>query len=89
MKTKLSLLALCLALTGCSSITGSRVLPDGTKLTVHSWRFFWSSEAISAGTEDTNGFKFTLTVGKSNADAQTLGAVAKGVAEGMAKGAMP
>ncbi len=89
MKTRLTFLAMVLLLTGCSSITGTRSLPDGTTLSVKSYRFFWSSESISAGTEDANGFKFTLTVGKSTTDATTLGAVAKGVAEGITKGAAP
>lgn len=81
--------SLALVATGCSSISGTRTLPDGTQLTVRSMRFFWASEMISAGTEDTNGFKFTLTVGKSKSDADAIGAVARGVAEGLAKGVSP
>ena len=89
MKRIALLLGLTLLVAGCSSITGTRTLPDGTTLTVKSHRWFWSSEAITATTKDTTGFIFELNIGKSTTDATTLGAVAKGVAEGMAKGAMP
>jgi hypothetical protein len=69
------------ALPGCSAISGTRK-PDGT-LTITSHRLLWASEAIDFSVADTNAFKTTLKVQKSNADAQALGAIAEGVAKGL------
>lgn len=89
MKSKLAMACLAMALTGCSSIHGTRTLPDGTTLAVHSTRWFWASESITAGTKDAQGFEFTLVIGKSSSDSQSIGAVAKGIAEGVVKGMSP
>lgn len=74
---------------GCSSTSGVRVLPDGSKLAISNLRLLWASEGIKATTKDLQGFEFSLEVNKSNPDAQALGAVAEGVAKGIATAAKP
>jgi hypothetical protein len=88
-----ALLALALAVlaaaggSGCSSINGSRELADGSRLRISANRFFWSSEGVETSVTETNGLKFTLSVQKSSVDAAAIGAVASGVAQGLAAGA--
>ena len=78
-----------IALAGCVQVTGTRK-PDGT-LNIATHRFLWASEGITFQTsENSNGvFSTTLAVQKSNADAQALGAIAEGVAKGVASGVKP
>lgn len=85
----LAVMAIAAGATGCSSVYGTRTLPDGSQLKISSHRAFWASEGIKASTKDKAGFEFSLEVQKSNPDAQAIGAVAKGVAEGIAAGAKP
>jgi hypothetical protein len=73
-----------LSLCGCSMITGSRTMPDGSVLRVSSVRLLWSSEGIDTTTED-GALKFGLRVQRSNPDAQALSAVAEGAARGATK----
>jgi hypothetical protein len=77
----------CLA--GCVQVSGTRK-PDGT-LQVSTHRFFWSSEGINFSTTSaSNGnFSTTLSVQKSSTDAAALGAVAAGVAQGLAGAVKP
>ncbi|OHD25569.1 MAG: hypothetical protein A2Y38_08000 [Spirochaetes bacterium GWB1_59_5] len=77
------MLIICAALCGCAHIEGTRTAPDGSVLRVVSTRLFWASQDIQFSVTDSNRLTITLTVKKSNADADALGAVAKGVAEGM------
>ena len=83
---KLSLFIL-LVITGCSVTTGERK-PDGT-LAVHNYRLLWASEGINFTTASSNGFTATLSVQKSNPDAQSIGAVAEGITKGLAASVKP
>lgn len=71
---------------GCAYITGTRTAPDGSRLSITSSRLLWSSEGVKSSVTDSNGLSFTLEVQKSNPDAQAIGAVAEGVAKGLAQG---
>lgn len=88
MKARLMLVgAMGLMLAGCSSVSGTRTLLDGSQLRISSVRFLWSSEGVEASTKDQQGFEFTLKLAKSNPDVEAIKAVAAGVAEGAVKGA--
>lgn len=90
MKIKLLIgLVAIAALTGCSVTKGIRVAKDGSTLAVTNRRLLWNSEGVDFTVKDTNGFAVSLSIQKSNPDAQAIGAVAEGVAKGLAKGAMP
>lgn len=85
-RIRVAILSLGLVAVGCVSINGTRTAPDGSVLTIKTTRFAWASEGINFTLQDTNGFKTTLAVQKSTVDSAAIGAVAKGVAEGMAAG---
>ena len=78
-----------LILSGCVQVSGTRK-PDGT-LSINTHRFFWASEGISFTTSSgSNGnFITSLSVQKSSVDAAAIGAVAQGVAQGLASGVKP
>ena len=86
--SKLVILPLLL-LAGCVQVSGHRS-PDGA-LTISTHRLLWSSEGITFTTSSAADGKFvtTLTVQKSNPDAQAIGAVAEGVAKGLAASVKP
>ncbi|HRV30747.1 MAG TPA: hypothetical protein P5169_03480 [Kiritimatiellia bacterium] len=77
MMLKIAVVTAALATAGCAMIEGTRS-PDGS-LTVSSRRFLWSSEGISFGLRDTNGFQTTLAVQKSSTDATAINAVFSGL----------
>jgi len=79
MKTFASFLLCVLALTGCSFSAMQR----GEVKAVNS-RWFWSTEGFELDVE-TNGTA-RLRLQKSNPDAESIGAAAKGAAEGTARG---
>jgi hypothetical protein len=83
----LALATAALGLAGCSSISGTRELPDGSRLRISANRLFWASEGVETTVADTNGLRFTLSVQKSSVDSAALSAVAAGVAQGIAAGA--
>lgn len=83
MKHIVGLLAIAL-LTGCSFTKGTRTTRNGDILTVQNQRFFWSSQGINFTVRDTNGFSASLSIEKSNPDAQALEATARGAAQGAA-----
>lgn len=86
---KAAALAASLILVGCSFTQGTRTAPDGSKLTVRNTRFLWASEGVTFGVTDTNGFRVDLSIRKSRPDIEAIGAVAEGVAKGMAQGVKP
>lgn len=90
MKLKLLIgLVVIVTMAGCSSTRGRRTTKDGSVLTVSNHRFFWASEGVDFTVRDTNGFSASLSIQKSNPDAQAIGAVAEGVAKGLAAGVKP
>lgn len=74
-----------LLLAGCSSITGSKVLPDGSKIEVKSTRWFWHSQGIAFKVTDTNGVAAELAVGLSKSDSDSIKSMSEGIAYGVAK----
>jgi hypothetical protein len=81
------LLLVALLFCGCVQVSGTRK-SDGT-LSINTHRFFWQSEGINFTLKDTNNLSVTLSVQKSSVDSTALGAVAQGVAQGLAAGAKP
>jgi hypothetical protein len=77
------LVAACLALTGCSTSRVAKTSPDGTKISAFNSRFIWSTEGFSL-TYNTNG-SATVTIQRSNPDAETMGKIAEGAARGATK----
>jgi hypothetical protein len=69
---------------GCAHLSGERTATDGSRLAIRSTRILWASEGIKSTVTDANGLSFTLSVDKSNPDAQAIGAAAEGVARGLA-----
>lgn len=66
---------------GCSTSRFTRTLPDGSKLSAWNSRFIWSTEGFEMSYSPSNT---TIKLQKANADAQTAGAIAEGVAKGVA-----
>jgi hypothetical protein len=85
-KSKFPLLVAAFLLTGCSSITGTRVAPDGSRLLISSHRALWKSERIEFSMKDASGVEVGLKVGKSQPDSKSVEALAAGVAAGVVKG---
>jgi hypothetical protein len=80
MKMKLLALLAVVAATGCST---SWIEGGGIK--AHNTRWFWSSTDFTAELPTTNGASLKVGLKSSNADSQSLGAVAEGVARGLSK----
>ena len=73
-------------LTGCNTIEFQKTSANGDSLTVRNQRMFWSTDSYEA-TLGTNSA--TLKASKSSVDSVAIGAVAEGVARGLAAGANP
>lgn len=94
MKAFLFLIGL-FACAGCVDLNGSRTLPDGSKLEVHSRRVLWMSQdlrvRIGDGSTTNAGFEFTLEAKTSRPDSEaiaTLGKIATDAMASTAKGAV-
>jgi hypothetical protein len=77
-----------LAVSGCCSIKGERVLDDGSVLKISNTRFFWSSEGIDFSVTDLQGFTTSLKVSKSSVDSTALQIAIDGALKAAAQGAM-
>lgn len=90
MQTKLTLLtALLMAavlITGCCATSYTLKQPGGQEITVKNNRFFWATDSYSVNFS-TNGA--SISVNKSSTDSAAIGAVAEGVAKGLASAVKP
>jgi len=75
-------------LTGCCSVSGQKVLPDGSTLSIKSTRWFWSTEGLAFSVTDSNGFTTTLSTQKSSVDVAAINAVIDGMIQAAAKAAV-
>jgi len=85
----LCLVLLAFAATGCNTITFTKTEVTATStntVTVHSARVFWATESYQAELRPDGG---SISATKSTVDSVALGAVAEGVARGMASSAKP
>ncbi len=85
-KIKLLLFLAAFLAEGCSSVTGTRVAPDGSRLFITAHRALWVSENIQFTLKDASGIEVGLSVGKSRPDQQSVQSVAAGVAAGVVQG---